>query len=101
MMIEARRPCAEPRDRGMLFFPQLGFLFCSEKRIFGSGHNRNISPIDQFEHAERVGYFRPEPLVASRNGYSQNFRLWGLNEQKRGLKVGAGWTGGVLVDDDP
>src|SRR6266446_2600732 len=99
-MIELRSPRSQPGYGAIMLLPEFRLFLRSYQRILSSRHNRNVSASDQFEHAQSVSDFRLEPLIPSDHGDAQDFRLRRLNQQQCRLQVGAGGSGGVLIDDD-
>jgi hypothetical protein len=78
----------------------LGFVVRADQRENSSWDYGDIGASDDFEEAEGAGDFLVAPLVAGDYGDAEDFDLWRLEEDEKGLHVAAAGAGAVLVDDD-
>jgi hypothetical protein len=78
----------------------LGFVVGADQRKDSSGGYGDVGAADDFEEAEGAGDFLVAPLVAGDYCDAEDFDLWRLEEDEKGLHVAAAGAGAVLVDDD-
>jgi hypothetical protein len=79
---------------------QLRLLLRANQWKDGTGNNRDIGPVDQFEHAQRVLNLFRLPCITGDHCDSQHVDLCRLQQQHHRHLISASGTCAILIDDD-